>query len=407
MIRVMREVKLQEEEYALVKERLGRISGLPTSVQLAHRSRRLLARGRLEREYPRDRARVATNGVTLRENESSDPAAGVRQSRLISVIQSRALRSDSIRTTSESTTSITSPFSRDLPTASYPPEYLKSASSSVQPNVWDGRYTTPRSARQGLGPNEKPTQTLYTLIFNDLVLFASPAFDKSDRRNSGQDSQIDSWCLLEGIGLSRVLRVIEDSNQIVLDLLPVDPENVRTGGIPDSGQVIMLSVSIPPTSSAGVQLDMSSLSRLRQNWISAFQECSEHTLRALSFPTQSGKLIAPTPGVGWDNDAQISSVSAILASGLPLPKSPSTQLAEEPGADPAQQEREARGWWSIRFQQVLREMQHGSALTTISPTSGTSASGRDAAGRRVGSQPRRVLKLSSLSSSESIVNRHP
>jgi hypothetical protein len=342
--------------------------------------------------------------VTLRENESSDPVAGVRQSRLISVIQSRALRSDSIRTTSESTTSITSHFSRDLPTTSYPPEYLKSASSSVQPNVWDGRYTTPRSARQGLGPHEQPTQTLYTLIFNDLVLLASPAFDQSNRRNSGQESQIDSWCLLEGIGLSRILRVIEDSNQIVLDLLPVDPENVRTGGIPDSGQIIMLSVSIPPTSSAGAQLDMPSLSRLRQNWISAFQECSEHTLRALSFPTQSGKLVAPTPGVGWDNDAQ-TSVSAILASGLPLPKSPSTQLAE-PGADPAQQEREARGWWSIRFQQVLREMQHGSALTTISPANGTSASGRDAAGRRVGTQPR-VLKLSSLSSSESILNRHP
>jgi len=99
------------------------------------------------------------------------------------------------------------------------------------------------------------------------------------------------------------------------------------------------------------------------------------------------------------------SVSAILASGLPLPKSPSTQMAEQ-GADPAQQEREARGWWTIRFQQVLREMQHGSALISISPASGTSAPSRDAAGKRVGSQPR-VLKLSSLSSSESILNRRP
>ena len=308
------------------------------------------------------------------------------------------MRSDSIRTTSESTTSIASHFSRDLP------EYLKPASSSIQPNAWDSQYAVPKSARQSLGPQEQLTQTLYTLIFNDLVLLASPAFDQSGRRDSDQESQIDSWSLLEGIGLSRVLRVIEDSNQIVLDLLPVDPENVATGGIPDSGQVIMLSLSIPPTSSAGVRLDMPSLSRLRQNWISAFQECSEHTLRALSFPTQSGKLVAPTPGVGWDNDAQ-TSVSAILASGLPLPKSPSTQLAE-PGADPTQQEREARGWWAIRFQQVLREMQHGSALITISPASGTSVPSRDATSRRVGTQPR-ILKLSSLSSSESIINRRP
>ncbi|KAH9047235.1 hypothetical protein EDB84DRAFT_1462751 [Lactarius hengduanensis] len=405
MIRVMREVKLQEEEYALVKERLGKISGLPTSVQLAHRSRRLLARGRLEREYPRDRVRISTNGGTLRENESSDPATGVRQSRLISAIQSRAMRSDSMRTTSESTTSIASHFSRDLPTTPYPPQRLASASSSIHPNLWDGQYTTPRNARHSLGPLGlgQHTQTLYVLVFNDIVLLASPAL--SGRHDSDQVAQIDSWCLLEGIGLSRVLKVVEDSNQIILDLLPVDPENVATGVIPDSGQVIILTLSIPSTSSAGVRLDTPSLSRLRQNWISAFQECAEHTLRALSFPTQYGKLVAPTPGVAWDNDAQ-TSVSAILASGLPLPKSPSTQLAEQ-GTDPAQQEREARGWWALRFQQVLREMQHGSsggALITISP--GTSAPSRETAGKRVRSQPR-VLKLSSLSSSESIVNRPP
>ncbi|KAH9053084.1 hypothetical protein EDB87DRAFT_1691161 [Lactarius vividus] len=403
MIRVMREVKLQEEEYALVKERLGKISGLPTSVQFAHRSRRLLARGRLEREYPRDRVRISTNGGTLRENESSDQATGVRQSRLISAIQSRAMRSDSMRTTSESTTSITSHFSRDLPTTPYPSQRLASASSSTHPNVWDGQYATPRNARHSLGPLGlgQLAQTLYTLVFNDIVLLASPAL--SGRHDSDQVAQIDSWCLLEGIGLSRVLKVVEDSNQIILDLLPVDPENVATGGIPDSGQVVILTLSIPSTSSAGVRLDTPSLSRLRQNWISAFQECAEHTLRALSFPTQSGKLIAPTPGVAWDNDAQ-TSVSAILASGLPLPKSPSTQLAEQ-GTDPAQQEREARGWWALRFQQVLHETQHGSsggALITISP--GTSAPSRETAGKRVRSQPR-VLKLSSLSSSESIVNR--
>ena len=403
MIRVMREVKLQEEEYALVKERLGKISGLPTSVQLAHRSRRLLARGRLEREYPRDRVRVATNSGTLREHKSSDPTTGARQSRLISAIQLRAKRSDSIGTTSESTTSMGSHFSRELPTTPYPPEYPpRLTPSSIHPNAWDGQFTAPINARQSLGSHRQPRQSLYTLVFNDVVLLASPAFDPSGRRDSGQVTQIDSWCLLEGIGLSRVLRVIEDSNQIVLDLLPVDPENVATGAIPDSGQVIMLTLSIPPTSSTGAQLDTPSLSRLRQNWISALQECAEQTLRALSFPTQSGKLVAPIPGVGWGHDAE-TSVSAILASGLPLPKSPSTQLADK-DADPSQQEREARGWWALRFQQVLREMQHGSsggAPITISP-----APSRDSAGKRVRSQPR-ILKLSSLSSAESMVNRPP
>ncbi len=139
----------------------------------------------------------------------------------------------------------------------------------------------------------------------------------------------DSWSLIEGIGISRVLKVIEDSSQIVLDLLPVDLENIATGRIPDSGQVITLSLSIPPVSSSGAQLDMADLSRLRHNWVSAFQECAEYTLRALSFPTESGKLTAPTPGLTWEtgNNPQ-TSVSAIVTNGLPLPKSPSAQMTE-------------------------------------------------------------------------------
>jgi hypothetical protein len=136
-------------------------------------------------------------------------------------------------------------------------------------------------------------------------------------------SQVDSWCLLEGIGISRVFKAVEVSDQIVLDLLPVDPENLTTGVIPDNGQVIKLTLSIPSTSSSGARLDMSNTSRLRQNWLSAFQESAEHTFRVLSFPTQSGKLVATIPGLRWDINSQ-TSVSAILDSGLPLPKSPST-----------------------------------------------------------------------------------
>ncbi|KAI0300635.1 hypothetical protein B0F90DRAFT_1721919 [Multifurca ochricompacta] len=404
MIRVMREVKLQEEEYELVKDRLRHIKGLPASLQLAHRSRRLLARGRIEREHPRNKARITANFEALPEHDGSNSTAGVRQSRLISAIQTRAMRSDSIRTTSESANSIMSHFSNDSSTPPYPPEFTQrgaSASSSSRQSTWDGQLA--RGAYPSPGLRGQSGQILYTLVFNDIILLASPDHDTSIRHNP--PTQVDSWCLLEGIGISRILKVTEDATQIVLDLLPVDPENVTTGGIPDSGQVIMLTLSIPLTSSSGVRLDASNLSRLRQNWVSAFQECSEHTLRALSFPMQSGKLVAPIPGLVWDNDSQ-TSVSAILASGLPLPKSPSTQLTEE-GADPTQQEREARGWWALRFQQVLREMQRGSAGTLISVPSGTSTSGGGStADKRHISQPR-VLKLSSLSSSESIGNRLP
>ena len=408
VIRVMREVKLQEEEYELVKDRLGHIKGLPTSVQLAHRSRTLLARGRLERENPRGKTRAANTGGELHEHGRSHHAVGVRQSRLISVIQSRAVCSDSMRTTSESNASMGSRFSDDLQSKPYPSEFFRrspSASSLARQDVWERQFTSPRNAHSTL---ETRAEILYTLVFNDLVLFASPVYDSNarhDREMSG-----DSWNLIEGIGISRVLKVIEDSSQIVLDLLPVDLENIATGRIPDSGQVITLTLSVPPVSSSGTQLDAADLSTLCHNWVSAFQECAEYTLRALSFPTQSGKLAAPTPGQAWEtgNNPQTS----VSTSGLP--KSPSAQIADQ-GADPAEQEREARGWWGLRFQQVLREMQRGHGFTgglitvpvsSSKPTPGGVGVGTAAIGKRRTSQPR-VLKLSSLSSSESVTNRLP
>lgn len=384
IIRVMREVKLQEEEYELVKDRLGHIKGLPTSVQLAHRSRRLLARGRLERENPRGKARAAATGGELHEHGRSHHAAGVRQSRLISVIQSRAVRSDSIRTTSESNASIGSRFSDDVQSKPYPSDFFRhspSTSSLARQDTWERQFTSPRNAHSIL---ETRAETLYTLVFTDLVLFASPMYDSSARHD--REMPGDSWNLIEGIGISRVLKVIEDSSQIVLDLLPVDIENIATGRIPDSGQVITLSLSVPPVSSSGAQLDMAGLSRLRQNWVSAFQECAEYTLRALSFPTESGRLAAPTPGPGWEtgnNNPQTCSVSGIVTSGIPLPKSPSAQMAEQ-GADPVEQEREARGWWGLRFQQVLREMQRGQgfpgALITVPFSFSSSTPPRAASG---------------------------
>jgi hypothetical protein len=394
----MREVKLQEEEYELVKDRLRHIKGLPATLQLAHRSRRLLARGRLDRDTSRYNARTATVGREAQDHRHSNQAAGVRQSRLISAIQSRAMRSDSIRTTSESSNSVVSHFSDDSQTKPYSSDFLQrstSASSLGPKNIWERQSTASRNAHAIV------ESTLYILVFNDLVLLASNIFDASGQTD--RTIQVASWGLLEGIGISRVLQVREDSGRIVLDLLPVDLENIATGRIPDSGQVVKLTLSVPSTSSSGMQLDTPSLSRLRHNWVSAFQECAEYTLRALSFPTQSGKLAAPIPGLGWDGDSR-ASVSAILESGFPLPKSPSTQM-EEKGADPAQQEREARGWWALRFQQVLRETQRGSTgalLTSSTPTPG----GDTANGKRRASQPR-VLKLSSLSSSESILSRLP
>ncbi|KAI9464387.1 hypothetical protein F5148DRAFT_1285886 [Russula earlei] len=401
VIRVMREVKLQEDEYELVREKLGQIKGLPASLQLAHRSRRLLARGRLERDFPGGKTRTTNIGGELHEHRRSVQGTGMRQSRLISVIQSRAMRSDSIRTTSESNTSMASQFSDNLKTT-YPPDMAqRSTSPSSFPghNSWERQFTSPGNAHSSLETREK---MLYTLVFNDLVLLASPPYNSTGHHQ--REMQTESWNLIEGIGISRVLKVMEDSNHIILDLLPVELENIATGRIPDSGQIVMVTLSVPTISSSGVQLDTPTLSRLRHNWVSAFQECAEFTLRALSFPSQSGKLAAPIPGLAWETDRKPSG-SAIFASGVRLPKSPSTQMTEQ-GADPAEQEREAREWWALRFQQVLGEMQRCSSGALAIVSSGVSTPGGNTADQRRTSQPR-ALKLSSLSSSESMANRLP
>ncbi|KAI0262113.1 hypothetical protein BC834DRAFT_972323 [Gloeopeniophorella convolvens] len=402
MIRVMREVKLQEEEYELVKDRLSRIQGLPQSLQLAHRTRRLLARGRLMREHPPARSRTTTSGHGFYDHDRTQhhyagPSSGVRQSRLIDAIRSGAVRSDSTKSTSSSAFSMESRLTDDLPPTPYTVD-------SSHPSIWEDKFTAPRSVRSSLRSSDGSKQVLYTLVFNDVVLLASPIRGSGNRHGSAD--QADSWCLLEGMGMSRILKATEDTGQIILDLLPlIDPEHVATGEIPDSGQVITLTLSVPTASSSGAPLDFTARTQLCQGWISAFRECAEYTLRALSFPTQSGRLFAPTPSAAWDDNLQ-TSISAILSSGLPFPKSPSVQLGET-RADSAQQEREARGWWALRFQQVLREMQRGDATTLISVSPSTSMATRTSNSKQPAGARPRALKLSSLSSSESIVNRPP
>lgn len=91
-------------------------------------------------------------------------------------------------------------------------------------------------------------------------------------------------------------------------------------------------------------------------WVSAFQRSQQATLRLLSLASQYGSVSSLT-----DVELEVQqSAASILASGLPLPKSPSLQQDEirrGESSSTRRQEREERGWWSLRFQQVLRDLQ--------------------------------------------------
>ena len=129
--------------------------------------------------------------------------------------------------------------------------------------------------------------------------------------------------------------------------------------IAEGASISEFTLALPPSSGGGGGGDTPAL-------LEALRKCRQHTVRALSFPALQGDAMG---------DLEIDtrqSLAGILSAGLPLPKSPSIQQLEDgarahqprkaagahlgAGAD-ADGEREERGWWTLRYQQVLRELQ--------------------------------------------------
>jgi hypothetical protein len=162
----------------------------------------------------------------------------------------------------------------------------------------------------------------------------------------------------------------DDRVLIALDLLPVnlDTEHGSDPFVAPAVTTIHLSPLAAPSNDSASTGQPNADPAAWQHWMRMFHHSSLSTLRALSFPTQSGRYLIHGADLDVDCDIQ-KSVTSILASGLPLPKSPSIQLEETASGkqnDPKQQEREERGWWSLRFQQVSRELQREDVVVTSS-----------------------------------------
>lgn len=152
-----------------------------------------------------------------------------------------------------------------------------------------------------------------------------------------------------------------------LILLPLGQSDLQTGIIPESSTAISVTLSF----SAAPEED-------RENVLQALRRCQVYTLCSLSFPSHSGTYLPHGPQVDLEADTQ-RSVMDILHTGLPLPKSPSLQMRDgqrlgidvnkstggKDGSD-ADREREERGWWTLRFQQVLREVQRRDPVLSLS-----------------------------------------
>lgn len=137
---------------------------------------------------------------------------------------------------------------------------------------------------------------------------------------------------------------------IVLDLIPLDVQELSLSLNSRAGTVIELPLQLPTQDGDS-----------ERDWLVALHRSRETTLHSLSFPPPSPEDVLQGPVGDYEQDAY-HCVKSILASGLPMPKSPSMQFDEhslqaQPQADTIELEREERGWWSLRFHQVLREFQ--------------------------------------------------
>ena len=142
---------------------------------------------------------------------------------------------------------------------------------------------------------------------------------------------------------------------ITLDANQFD-ENTEFRSSPFQIVDLVIPRMLPGDSEDSNKMDPSSeTSMALEPWLLAFRQCSQSTLRRLTFPgyqdTCSDQLV----------DAHLA-ISSLISSGLPMPRSPSGQFAQIGGGKEESSrflgdEREERGWWSLRYQQVFREFQ--------------------------------------------------
>ncbi|KAI0683462.1 hypothetical protein BC835DRAFT_1395010 [Cytidiella melzeri] len=307
MLHVLWEVKVREEEYDYVKDISCRIEGLLPSVQLATRERRLLWHGDLI-FHPPDKRQPSTSAMP------------------ISAVLSPPSGSSGWRNGTYSTPAIV-----------------------LSPCPDDGRLTASEDAS-----SLKPLN-VRVFVFTDVVVIGRIL---SKQRLSGAQ-----WKIVPDVGTARVIGVTSlntESARLSLQLLPLKQTDLQSGMIPDERSVVAVSLS----SSSRTAKDESS------TMLDAFRRCFAYTLKSLSFPSHSGQYLPHGPHVDLEHDTQ-KSVMSILSTGLPLPKSPSIQMGD-PGragtADPSDdhdKEREERGWWALRFQQVLREVQRQDPMLSL------------------------------------------
>ena len=204
VIRVMREVKIREEEYIFVKDLISRIHGLPESVhiQLAQRERKLIAHGPIQRLHFSEHLKQSLNEGPDRflqaSQEKNRQCSRTETSRRMTIRKATSL--DSLLSDAPSMTSLSSAASN----------YSLDGDATLK--SYNIHFKGSRfSGNSYVGHERAKSSHLYAFIFNDLALFTSPTFNKQDATMSGSQG---NWEILEDIGICRVLSLSDHSGKL-------------------------------------------------------------------------------------------------------------------------------------------------------------------------------------------------
>ncbi|KAJ7666899.1 Dbl homology domain-containing protein, partial [Mycena polygramma] len=212
VIKVMTEVKIREDEYDLVKSMSQRIKGLPPSVSLAKRGRRLLFQGQLLRVRAGYDATKAPEESPLDDRRNLRPRdmVGVpkRSSKLVEAVHEWDQRrersgSNASASTMASYSTHSSAASSEFPVTPSSPHFpsrgpLPTLRSKI---LGSPRPSTPQeglqfSSSSATDSRSETTQLVQVFVFTDCVVFAGT----TKSRYNGSDE----WTLLENVGIGRV-----------------------------------------------------------------------------------------------------------------------------------------------------------------------------------------------------------
>ncbi|KAI0795806.1 hypothetical protein C8Q75DRAFT_743947 [Abortiporus biennis] len=426
IIRVLGEVRRREAEYQLVKELQTKIAGISPTVKLAARERRLLWQGEVSLSIPPDHPETCRDcqlhckAPSLNTKKSKH--SGIRKqekpqrvTRLFDAIGSWNNQRNHRPRSSSFNSSVSSLLSDSLSScyssssaASLPstPRWEKRPYERTPEIVIEHPSESERSkveSRHHTHNNQDPVRVKQqatlakALIFSDVIVFFTA--NHIGRRGGVQ------YKLLDDIGIVRICGINNDDqngNQLdllkdrnthdstgcsnTLDLLSLSGHELDTGVIPENNKLFRRTITLSSSPAP-------SCSSSRESFVTSLFKAHQHTIRSLSFPSHAGNYLAHGPQVDLELDTQRSVIS-IMTTGLPVPKSPSVQQLqelqkkEEQGVsnvrgkgesggkgrmnekevDEVELEREERGWWAVRFQQVLREMQRHDPIVTLDDT---------------------------------------